>query len=288
MHLMDQNKNMFNIGVTTLLLWIVTFIFAGCRPGVPKDQVAARVGQAVLTREELKKRMDQEGMRHDQESDFIDRWISRELLYQEAKRLGLQDSEELQRELELIEKEYLVQRLLERRFSETINISEEEIESYYEKNREQFRVDEEEVHLYHILTETREQADKAYQEIRAGESFDQVARERSIGFFRDKGGDMGFVRRDDVIPEVGRQVFRQPEGKEVSPFRSAHGFHILKIGKKRSKGSIKDLADVRLEIVQRLRISKERAVYYDLLAELQKSKSVYVAVPKDKLMQDNK
>jgi len=226
--------------------------------------------------------MEWEGMRPEQESEFIDRWVNRELLYQEAKKQGLDESEseDLRMELEMVEKEYLIQKLLDKTYAQMIQFTDEEIQSYYEKNIDLFRVNEDQVRAMHILTETKEEADLARQEILAGMPFDEVARERSVGILRERGGDMGFIRREDVINQIERIVFRLGEEGLSNVFESDYGFHIVKVIKKLNEGDAKDLADVRDEIRQQLQVRKERSVYYDFLFQLQNSTEVDIPIPK--------
>ncbi|MBN2029135.1 peptidyl-prolyl cis-trans isomerase [bacterium] len=269
------------------ILFYITIVFClglfACKGENGDNEIIAKVGNVNLSREEMRARMEWEGMRPEQESEFIDRWINRELLSQEAKRLGLDKSEsaELLMELGMVEKEYLIQKLLDKTYAQSIQITEEEIQSYYDKNIDLFCVNEDQVRVMHILTETKEEADLALQEIRAGKPFDQVARERSIGILRERGGDMGFIRREDVINQVERVAFGTKEGGVSAVFESDYGFHIVKVIKKLSAGEAKDLADVRSEILQQLQVRKERSVYYDLLFRLQNSTEVQINVPKD-------
>jgi len=267
-----------------LRIYFLLLLTIACQRGPSDDAVVARVGNAVLTKDLLKRKLEWEGMREDQEFAFVERWINRELLYQEAKRMGLDQTEELQWEMELVEKEFLTQRLLDRTFAQKIQITDEEVASHYEKYREEFQVEEDEVRALHILTETQEEANAARQEVLAGRDFGKVAEERSSGIFRDMGGDMGYVQRGDVIPEVERILFRLQEGGVSQVFRSNYGYHLIKVIKKRSRGSIKDLDDIRNEIIQRIRVNKERAVYYDLLYQLQNKTKIDVAVPRDSVL----
>lgn len=277
---MDTKKRKDKVGFSVLWVWCtVVFILLGCQGRVPEEEIVARVGNAVLSREEMNEGMVWRGMRPEEESEFVERWIDRELLYQEAKRLGLDKTKELEWQLELVKREYLINKLLERTFAKEIQITEEEITVYYEKNKEQFRVDEDEVHALHILVNRQSEARAALQEIRAGRPFKEVAMDRSVGMFQENGGDMGFFKREDVIPEVSRVAFHLAEGRVSSSFRSSHGYHILKVLKRRSKGDVKDLSEVRDEILQRLRVGKERSVYHDLLIRLQNQTKVYVPVP---------
>jgi len=251
----------------------------GCRSGPGDGEIVARVGDAVLTREALARFMTWEGLKPYQENVYVERWINRELLYQEARKKKLDQNDELRWELELIEKEWMIHRLLEHTYREKIQITENEVRTYYDENQEQFRIEEDEVRAFHILTRDRSEANLARQEITAGRQFEEVARERSIGMFRNKGGDMGYVRRGDIIPELSRVLFALSEGALSNVIRSDYGFHLIKAVKKRRQGDIKDLGDVRDDIIQRLRVSRERAVYYDLLFQLQNQTKVEVEIP---------
>ncbi len=270
-------KTIFLILSTAVLSAII--IGAGCSSRQDTDEIVAQVGRVTLTRQELSKRLEWEGMKPAQESEYVERWVNREILSQEARRLKLNDSERLDFEIELVKKEYLANRLLEKTFAEKVQISEDEINNYYTKNQELFRVSEDEIHALHILTDDRTSANLAYQSIVAGKDFETVARESSIGPFKEKGGDAGFFTAKDVIPEVWRHAVRTQAGALSPVFRSDHGYHLLKVVQKRNRGDLLTLNEARDDIIQRLRVSKERAIYYDLIFQLQNKMKVYVNMP---------
>lgn len=258
---------------------ILILLFMVCGKRSADDPVIARVGDAVLRSQEMRRKMAWEGMRPEQISEYVDRWVNRELLVQEARRQNLDQDENLRWELDLVEKEFLVQKLLEQTFARSVQITDGEIEAYYEKNKEMYLVTEDEVRASHVLTETREEANLAHQEITAGMEIADVARERSVGSFRDRGGDLGFFRRGDTIAEIERVAFALREGSVSRVFQSSHGFHIIKVVKKRRQGSYKALQNVRDEILQHLRVTKERSVYRALISQLQNNTKVEVIVP---------
>lgn len=260
-----------------ILLLALPVLLLACRSGNKESDVAARVGNAVLLRSTIDRRMAIEGYKPDQVSDYIERWVNRELLSQEARRLGFNRSEGLDLELEAVEKEFLIQKLLEAAFAERIQVSDDEITAVYEKDKDFFAALTDEVRLLHILTETRDEANLAYREIQTGKPFEDVARTRSIDVFHEQGGDMGFVRADQLSPEVAQVAFRLQKGGLSSVFSTSQGYHILKVSDKRSKGDIKPLSEVKDEVRDRVRIGKERNVYFDLLYQLQNRNKVYVA-----------
>lgn len=287
MHFIPKSLKKTSIFILFVFCVLLSGLFESCGRGDENNEVIARVDNTVLTREILDQQLAWEGMNPDQESDFVERWVNRELLYQEAKRMGLDKTPDLKWELEIVEKEFLVQKLIERTFLEKINITEEEISSYYEKNQDLFAVQEDIAKVQHILTKKRNEANLALQEIRAGKDFEEVAKARSVGPFKDKGGNLGFIKQSDVISEIRRNAFRLAEGRESRIFSSSYGFHIVKMIRKYKKGEVKDLVDVRDEIIQRLRVSKERSIYYDLLYQLQNKSKVFIAIPDQQATTEN-
>jgi len=263
-----------------LLIPILLFLIQ-CGSEVNDSDVIAKVGNALLTKQELHDRMEKEGYPPDQERTYVDRWIHRQLLYREALHQHLDQTDDIQEQLARIEKELLINKLLDRTYKEKIKLSEGEIRSYYEQNLSDFKVDETEVRIQHILCKTRSEANLALQEINTGEPFDNVAKSRSIDTFASRGGDMGYVKKDDLIPEIDRLAFRLLKNQVSPVIRSSFGYHIIKVIEKRSTGDSRPLSEVRPEIMQRLRVIKEGQVYYDLLYQLQNQNKYYVFQPSD-------
>jgi peptidyl-prolyl cis-trans isomerase C len=247
-----------------------------CSTGRSDKSIVARVGNAVLTQESLEKNMRVEGVLSGQENVYIEKWVNRELLAMEAKKQGLDKSTEFKNELKTLESEILIQKLLEKVFAEQIHFSDKEIESYYKQNRDLFILPEEEIHLLHILVKTQLEANQALQEIRAGKSFNTVAKERSVDSFRNKGGDMDLIRKGDVIPELARIAFSLPESTIPSVLQTSYGFHIFRVVKRYKTGDPMEFNDAKSEVLKRLRVTKERSIYRELLYQLQNKYKIYV------------
>lgn len=283
MNSINLKKSRFIQGI---VFFLIPLLVLDCRKKEEESIVVARVGNNQLTRETVQHGMIREGLDTERENEFVERWVDRELLYQEAKRLGLDKSEEVRSDLEMIEKEYLINKLIERTFGVEISITDEEVTAYYEQNKDLFLINQDEVRILHLITENKSDADLALKEIQAGKSFEEVAESRSNGLFSDRGGDMGYIHRDDVIPEIARRAFRYQIGYISPVFRSPYGYHIIKIMDKQKKGEYRGIEEVREEILQRVRIEKERTTYYDLLFRLRNKTEVYVSGPKEKTISD--
>ncbi len=259
---------------SVLLCWIPVILAVQCGSRIPEEEVVARVENAVLTQDALNKRMTWQGLRQDQERVFVERWVNRELLFLEAKRKGFHRNDELDYELDIVEKEYLINQYLESIYAERIQVTPEDIQVHYEQNKSDFEVSEEEIRIQHLLVDKPDVAQLALQEIRAGKPFEKVVEERSLNGDNKLGGDLGFIKRGELIPELERQAFNLAAGQVSTIVKSAFGYHIIKVVKKYAKGSQRDLTDVSDEIGQRLRVKKQWDVYHDLLYQLQNSMKV--------------
>lgn len=263
------------LGVLPLFLLLAH----GCQKKPVKTDIMAQVGNSILTRQALDRQIQRDGIDAKQEYQYVERWVNREVLYREAERLGLDKTDELDLELELVRKEFLINKLLERTFQEKALVDEQMMRSYYNKHQDLYRVRETQVHMFHILTAHRESANLARQALLAGQSFDEVAKRYSTGIFKNAGGDMGFVKEDDLIPELRRSAFRIGL-EQISPvIRSEYGYHLIKITEKWSKEDIRPYDAVKTEINAKLRASRERQIYYDLVYHLQNQTHVYMARP---------
>lgn len=266
-----------------------SLLILGCQSKMEDNSIAARVGNSVLTKDEVKENLIAKGLTIERENEYIEKWINDELLVQEARKQGLDRSPEIRSQLRELEKELLIHKLVEKVFSEKIQFSDEkmneEMKSFYEKNKDLFSLSTEEARIQVILTKTQEEANQILKEIRAGKEFEVVAKERSIDSFREAGGDMGFIKKSDVISDVSHFAFSLPEGSVSPVFHSSYGFHIIKVIKRYKGGDIKEFRDAKDDILQRLRVNKERTIYLDLLYQLQNKYKVYVASSQDQVQQ---
>ena len=92
--------------------------------------------------------------------------------------------------------------------------------------------------------------------LKAGEDFDKVAREVSIGPEAARGGDLGFFERGMMPEAIDRVVFSLPVGKISGVVQSPYGFHIFKVldrqeGGGRKFAEVKEQGDRRSEKTQR-------------------------------------
>jgi len=94
---------------------------------------------------------------------------------------------------------------------------------------------EEEIHARHILVASEEDAKKIEAEVRKpGADFAAIARTRSTGPGTEQGGDLGFFKKGDMVPEFAEAAFKLQPGQISAPVRSPFGWHVIKVEERRA------------------------------------------------------
>jgi parvulin-like peptidyl-prolyl isomerase len=172
--------------------------------------------------------------------------------------------------LEFVKKEIRGQmmraRLLRREVKSKILVSDEEIGDYYNKNRQEYE-GKETVRIKQLLlllppnanttikAKTKNQALQLHKRVMDGESFDLLIVQYSQGPAAAQGGDVGFIGRGTIIPEVEVAAFRLSVGQVSEVIESSVGFHIIQVLDKKGAG-LKPLAAVREEIKTKIEDEK--------------------------------
>ena len=125
-------------------------------------------------------------------------------------------------------KKVLVEAMLEQEGKSTVG--DKEVKKFYDENLKPVT----EVHAYHILVDTEDQAKEVAAKLKGGGDFAQLAKEMS----KDpgsQGGDLGYISKDQVVHEFGEVAFKLEKGKISDPVKSQFGWHIIKVDDKRER-----------------------------------------------------
>ncbi len=203
-------------------------------------------------------------------SMVLDQMISEKLLIQEAKNMGLEEDEkvieQIIEQIRKITEQILVQTLIEREILDKVKVNDEEVLEYYEQNKDSF-TEKEQVHLYNILLETEEEAQDILEQLKAGEDFSEIAIEKSTGPSAAQGGDLGYLTKGTIVPEIEDVVFALKLEVLSEVVKTDFGFHILKITEKKPE-TVKALEEVKEDIVQTLLPTKQKEAFENLLEKL--------------------
>lgn len=240
-----------------------------------EKQVLAKVGKETLTLEEVMAEIPKEIRSNLSSSDireYVRRWINNQVLYQEARRQKLDERIDLQKEFEKLKKELLINKLIEVELDNEVTATDEEIQAYFDSNKDSFVLTEDVVHAYHILVKTQKEANAIRKRLRSGETFEALSKE--VNSDSDiNAWDLGYFSRDEVIPQISKVVFNMPIGALSFPIKSDFGYHILRLVDKQNKGDIKKFETVVEEIRLKLEAQKKQERFHRFLLQM-KSKTI--------------
>ena len=80
----------------------------------------------------------------------------------------------------------------------------------------------------HILVSTEAEAKEILEKIQGGENFTKFAQERSKCPSGKKDGNLGFFKRQQMVPEFERFCFSHKVG-EMGVVKTQFGWHIIKV-----------------------------------------------------------
>ena len=236
---------------------------------LPPETILASFGEQTITLGEFNQIWEEFPEDYKLQLDknmVLDQMISEKLLIQEAKNIGLEEDKYVLEQIKKIIEQILVQSLIEREILNKVKINDEEVLEYYEQNKDSF-TEKEQVHLYNILLETEEEAQDVLERLKSGKDFSEIAIEKSTGPSAVQGGDLGYLSKGTIIPEIEDVVFALELEKLSEIIKTDFGFHILKITDKKPE-TVKTLEEVKEDIIEILLPIKQREAFENLLEEL--------------------
>jgi len=131
-----------------------------------------------------------------------------------------------------IEKEMLIQLAIAKMVTEPAKLSEDEVKSYYEKNASKFKQPES-VRLRLISTKDEKKATEILVRAKAGEDFADLASKMSEDMYRIKGGDVGYIHKGRMLPEIEDVAFKLNVGEVSDLIKTEDSWVIIKVEDKK-------------------------------------------------------
>jgi parvulin-like peptidyl-prolyl isomerase len=125
----------------------------------------------------------------------------------------------------------LQQRLTQKVTQDAKNISDDDIQAYYEKNKKRFAQPERR-DLRVVLTKTQAKAQQAKQDLESGQPFKQVVKKYSIDeASKSQGGLLPAVSEGQQEKAFDTAIFAAPKNKVEGPVKTQFGWYVFKVEK---------------------------------------------------------
>ena len=145
----------------------------------------------------------------------------------------------------------------------SIEITDEEVEQYFEHNKDNYG-QEEQVVASHILLGDETTAKEVLAKVKAGEDFAELAKVYSADTdTKEDGGDLGYVSRGQMDEAFEEVVFALEKDAVSEVVQTPEGYHIIKVtGKVPAEEAVfEDVKDEVYETVLESRVNDEYAAW---------------------------
>lgn len=186
-----------------------------------------------------------------------DEVIAREVFMQEAARRGLAASDAYKQQMEMARQTVLIRALFED-FQKKNPVTDAEAKAEYDKFVQ--ANGGKEYKASHILVESEDRAKAIIAEVKAGKSFEDIAKKES----KDpgsgaRGGDLDWANPNNYVPEFTEALIKLKKGEMTDmPVKSQFGWHIIRMDDER-QAEMPKFDDVKPQIMQQLQQTKLQA-----------------------------
>lgn len=233
------------------LLLITVLLVSACKKETGNTPVIlAEVGPKSLTKEEAKAEIPLHIFEADSNAAFQnyrDEWIRRQVILQEANRLNFTSRRDIQKKMQRMREEFILQSVQDYIISEfdaDIEVSEQEARNYYQQNKDKFTLDERYVRYRHMVARSNRDAANARRELMQAVPWEEVAKKYSkypelkireserYWPISMAGGDIAMLNR--YLKIIGPS--------EISPvYHTGNEYHFVQLLDERPKGDHPDL-----------------------------------------------
>ena len=208
----------------------ITFLLNSSVFAAEKDGLIATVNDKKITASMLDDYKKSRGFienisKKQQTQMMIEELINRELIYQDAIKNGVDKSAEVQKQIELMQKNIVAGAML-RNVSEAGKISDEELKKEYDKRKKDMTTSE--YKASHILVEKEDDAKDIIKQLEKGGNFAELAKAKSTGPSATHGGDLGWFKPAEMVKPFSQAVEKLKNGEYTrTPVKSDFGWHVI-------------------------------------------------------------
>jgi len=264
----------------SILIISVLACLAGCGSKSPgQDKILATVGNKFITLGDFKQRLSRipayyKGMADKNKKALLDEMIMESLFMEDAVRKGVDRDKEVRDMLQEAKKKIIMAKFMKTEVDDKIKVSEEDMKKYYEDHKDEYKKPEM-WRASHILVANEAQAKEALAALTGGKKFQDIAKESSIDATAVRGGDVGYFRKGQVVPEFENACFALDVGQTSPIIHTQFGYHIIKLTDKRPE-SQQSFEEAKPMIENDLRASKRSELFGKLVLDLKNKYRVRV------------
>lgn len=187
--------------------------------------------------------------------------INREILIQEADKLGLGTSAEVKNQLELA-RQSIVIRALVADYVKKNPVKDADLKAEYDKFKAQ--AGDKEYHARHILVEKEDEAKAIIAKLKAGAKFEDLAKQSKDPGSAANGGDLDWASPASFVKPFSDAMVALQKGQITeTPVKTQFGYHVIKLEDVRA-AKVPTFEEVKPQIAEQLQQQKLQAYQQEL------------------------
>jgi len=213
-----------------------------------------------------------------QQKALVKKLIERELLAEVANKAGVEKDPEYLKALENNKKDIKIRIWMDKIYKRTL-ISDSEANKYYQDNKDKFKRGAT-VHARHILVKSEKEAKDIIDKLKKlkGKSlknkFIELAKSKSVGPSGNKGGDLGFFGKGQMVKPFNDAVFSMKKGEfSKEPVKTQFGYHVIYIEDTKPEG-FTSFEEVKKQIIKNMREKQFAKIIQDTIDNAKKSAKI--------------
>ena len=206
--------------------------------------------------------------------NLLDDMIVESLFLEDAVRKGVDTDREVKDILEEARKKIIIAKFVKLEVDDKVKVPEDEMRKFYEEHKDGFKTPDM-WRASHILVASESEARDLLSELSKGASFENVARAKSIDATSSRGGDVGYFRKDQVVPEFENACAGLNVGQLSGIVHTQFGYHIIKLTDKKNE-AFEPYEDAKPKIENMLKLKKRDELFDKLVVSLKEKYRVRV------------
>jgi peptidyl-prolyl cis-trans isomerase C len=187
--------------------------------------------------------------------------VNREILMQEADKLGLSSSPEVKAQMEMARQAIII-RALVADYVKKNPVSEAEMKAEYDKFKAQ--AGDKEYHARHILVDKEEDAKAIIDKLKSGTKFEDLAKQSKDPGSAANGGDLDWAPPTAFVkPFSDAMIALKPGQFTETPVKTQFGYHVIKLEDSRA-AKVPTFEEVKPQITESLQQQKLQAYQQEL------------------------
>lgn len=257
--------------IPVILLVFLGFTLSSCvhkKIKSKKGRIIASVGNKTLTLKEARDGVPETVYNQDSLkalTNYRNNWVKKQLLVQEANRIGLEHNPIVKKRIRRIRNDALAEALREfiLKKTDSLKVTPQEISNYYEANKNQFILNEEYVRFRHMVTNNLKDCQQAKADLLHGIPWKEVVQKYGVNKKEILANSKRYWPISLAVKEYPllHRYLKIIGLKEISPIRMIDGhYHFVQLISRRAKGSHPDIKWVFGQIKDWLKLQKRRKI----------------------------